>query len=108
MRHYIFLLIFTLLSFIDIHSQEENFKVHVIDKYITELKLDESDQKAIATILLKYKPLFEKEPISNRDYNVILKKEALEIYEILSKDQFSIYKKIQQNIEPNKKFRTKG
>lgn len=108
LRRYILLLSLALLSFFNLYSQEENFKELVIDKYISELKLNDNAQKKITSILLKYKPLFEKVPISNRDYNVLLKKEILEVYDILERSQFSDYKEIKKIIEPHKIYRTKG
>lgn len=102
-----FLLLFSLLGVYASYSQQEKFEELIIDKYVSELKLDDKAQVEFSTVLLKYKPLFEKEDTSAGDYNALLKREVLEIYEILSRSQFSEYKKIKKIIEPNKKYRTK-
>ena len=106
-KYLILFLFFTLLTSINLYSQEEDFKELIIDKYISELKLDNTNQIKITSIFLKYKPLFENKSLSNKEYNTLLKREALEVYEILNRSQFSDYKKIKKVIEPNKRYRSK-
>lgn len=106
---YVFILfLFSFIGLYTSYSQEEKFKEIIIDKYVNELKLDDKAQLEFSKVLLKYKPLFEKQQSDNREYNALLKREVLEIYEILNRDQFSEYKKIRKIIEPNKTYRTKG
>lgn len=106
---YVFVLfLFSFLGLYTSYSQEEKFKELIIDKYVSELKLDDKAQKEFTLVLVKYKPLFEKIYSNEGDYNALLKNEALEIYKILDRSQFSEYKKIRKIIEPNKKYRTKG
>ncbi len=105
---YVFILFFfSFLGLYTSYSQEENFKELIIDKYVSELKLDDEVREEFTLVLVKYKPLFEKKSINIRDYNILLKREVLEIHEILDRSQFSTYKKIKKIIEPNKKYRTK-
>ncbi len=106
---YVFVLfLFSFLGLYTSYSQEKKFKELIIDKYVNELKLNDKAQVEFSIVLLKYKPLFEKEYPSVGDYNALLKREVIEIYEILNKDQFSEYKKIRKIIEPNKTYRKKG
>lgn len=101
------LFIFSLLSVYTSYSQEESFKELVIDKYLSELNLDANQQKEFTSVLNKYKSSFEKDTINLKDYNSLLKRETLEIYEELSKEQFSVYKKVKKAIEPDKIYRRK-
>jgi len=103
-----YLILFSLLGVYTSYSQQEKFKELIIDKYVSELKLDDKAQEEFTLVLFKYKPLFEKKYSSVREYNSLLKREVLEIYEILNRNQFSEYKKLRKIIEPSKKYRTKG
>ena len=106
---YVFILfLFSFLGLYNSYSQEEKFKELIIDKYISELKLDDKAQQEFILVLEKYKPLFEKTYSNVGDYNALLKREVLEIYEILDRNQFTLYKKIKKIIEPNKKYRVRG
>ena len=106
-KHVFILFLFSFLGLYTSYSQEEKFKELIIDKYVSELKLDDKAQEKFTLVLLKYKPLFEKKYSNVGDYNTLLKREVLEIYEILSRSQFSEYKKFKKIIEPHKQYRTK-
>lgn len=107
-KYVFFLFLFSFFGLYTSYAQEGKFKEIIIDKYVNELKLDDKAQLDFSNVLLKNKPLFEREYINVGDYNALLKSEVLEIYEILNKDQFSEYKRIKKNVEPNKTYRTKG
>ncbi len=106
-KHVFILFLFSFLGLYASYSQEEKFKELTIDKYVSELKLDDKAQEEFTLVLLKYKPLFEKKYNNVGNYNTLLKREVLEIYAILDRNQFSEYKKFREIIEPNKKYRTK-
>ena len=106
-KNVFFFFLFTFLSVHTLYSKEHSFKVLVIDKYVNELELDVNQQKEFTSVLVKFKPLFQMYSISPHDHNSLLKREGLEIYGILNKDQFSVYKKIKKIIEPDKIKRRK-
>lgn len=86
------------------YSQEVNVQ-EVLNGYQKELKLDDDQKNQFLAILEKYTPQFAKKEINFKDYNRLLKLETLEIYDILSREQFGIYKKLKESIEPSKKYR---
>ena len=106
-KNVFFLFLFSFLSVHTLYSQEPSFKELVIDKYLDELELDVNQQKKFTSVLVKFKPLFDADSINTHDHNSLLKREGLEIYGILNKDQLSVYKKIKKIIEPDKIYRRK-
>lgn len=77
----------------------------MINTYLEALQLSSDQAAKFKMIILKFTPKFKEENISVLDYNTLMKKETLEIYGILDKEQFTTYKKLKDSIEPNKKYR---
>lgn len=107
-KNIFFSILFVLMAISNSFTQNDSLHNTVLDRYVHELKLDKVTKEKLNTVLEKYKPLFKKQFKSSQEFNALLKLEVLEIYEILDKDQFSVYNRVKKNIEPNKKYRTKG
>ncbi len=104
MKNYLIIVLFCLMCISTALSQEKTSQ-DVVDDYLKELKLDRKQKKQFATVIKKYAPQLSVKKLSVRDYNALMKEETLEIYGILSPEQFSEYKKLKKSIEPNKKYR---
>ncbi len=88
-------------------SQEQRAEAILVDQYTEALKLDNKQKRKLKNILLKNASRFNNVQLNNQDYNTLLKKEHLEIYEILNEEQFYLFKKDRLSIEPNKNYRFK-
>jgi|SaaInlStandDraft_1057018.scaffolds.fasta_scaffold77775_1 hypothetical protein len=93
------------------YSQEINSKKHInkIHKvYEQKLILNKKQSKKIKEILWKYnskiKDLIDSEATKIK-INQLTKEETLEIYNILSREQFTEYKKLKKDIEEYKRYR---
>lgn len=77
--------------------------------YKKELKLSPYKEKSFKNILKKYNTILEnladQEKNKNQIFNKTVKLQDLEVYKLLSRDQFEIYKRIKPIIEPNKKYK---
>ena len=95
----------------DNYGQENNSKKHInkIHKvYKQKLILNKKQSKKIKEILWKYnskiKDLIDSEATKIK-INQLTKEETLEIYNILSREQFTEYKKLKKDIEEYKRYR---
>ena len=80
----------------------------VLKKYQKELNLSKEQSKKIKTILLTYNPKITKlinSKASSFEINKLVKLESLEIFKILSREQFTGYKKLKKVLETNKRYR---
>jgi len=76
-----------------------------IQLYTTELKLDNTQSKKLKSIFSKYqKELFNKN-IKASDFNAKLKLQTLDIYKVLSKEQFETYLKLRSKHQPELSYR---
>jgi len=101
-----------ILLFFSLNIQAQKFeskkyinKIH--KKYETELKLDKKQSIAFKKVLKTYNPQIKKlisNKVSSRDFNKKIKLHDLEIYKILTANQFTIYKKIKIELEEYKKY----
>lgn len=110
MKRFLPFLLLLLFSFFA-HSQEFDNKKHinkVHKEYVNKLKLDATQSKKFKTILKKYNPilkdLFDKKSSKN-EVNSQIKLMDLEVYKLLSKEQFSKYKKVKLELESFKKYK---
>ena len=80
----------------------------LLKKYQKELNLNKKQSKKLKIILLKYNPKITKltnSKASSFEINKLVKLESLEIYKILSREQFTEYKKLKKVLERNKRYR---
>jgi len=90
----------------EINSRKHINKIHKI--YEQKLILNKKQSKKIKEILWKYnfkiKDLIDSEA-TKIEINQLTKVETLEIYNILSRKQFTEYKKLKKDIEEYKRYR---
>jgi len=109
------LLIVSLLFIIPtLFSQEISRKkelIEIVNSYTKELQLNTSQKRKFKKVIFKYDSQFQnflKENIDNDNnkyhFNKLLKEEVLEIYDFLTKKQFSKYKKLKKLLEPKKTY----
>ena len=87
----------------EIDSKKHVSKIHKI--YEKELDLNKSQSKVFKKILSKYNPKLRKvidSKASKSEYNKLIKLEVLEIFDLLTREQFKKYKNLKKNIEKNK------
>ena len=112
MHKFFLLLIFLLFFFIkNSYGQEIDSKKHINkihETYEKELGLSKEQSKKIKQILLQYNPEIKKlinTKATRIEINKLIKLEVLEIFNILTREQFSMYKDFKKVLEENKKFR---
>ena len=90
----------------EIDSRKHINKIHKV--YEQKLVLNKKQSKEIKEILWKYnskiKDLIDVEA-TKTEINQLTKEETLEIYNILSRKQFTEYKKLRKDIEEYKRYR---
>jgi hypothetical protein len=108
----VFLLIISLMFFTSSHLQAQDIVPKtsikaVVKLYTTSLDLSKKQRKQFQKILKKYQAYFVTDGSREQDqqYNKYLKLETLEIFEILSQEQFKLYKEAKKTIEPTKSFK---
>lgn len=79
----------------------------IVQNYHEELNLTDNQKVKFTAVIEKYNLELGKKTQSVNDFNTLLKKETLEIYKVLSPEQFAIYKKLKTSIEPSKIYRFK-
>ena len=90
------------------YAQEIDSKKHItkVQKiYEKELDLNKSQSKLFKKILSKYNPKLRKvidSKVSKSEFNKLIKLEVLEVYDLLTREQFKKYKNLKKNIERNK------
>lgn len=94
-----------LLTSLTLFSQVEKNQDTLLTLYISKLELNDIQTEEFTLIYNKYKVNFSKKDIDNNTFNKINKLRDLEIYNVLTKEQFSIYKKVKKEIEPQLKYR---
>lgn len=107
---YLFALLLIVLTNHRLTAQNTSSKEHIAtinSAYSKALSLTEKQSQEFKTILIKYnKQLSLLDSQENKQkYNKVLKLQDLEIYSLLTKEQFSKYKAIKTNIEPYKKYK---
>lgn len=77
-------------------------------KYEAELQLDKKQSIAFKKVLKAYNPEIKKmisKKVSAREFNKKIKLHDLEVYNILTKEQFATYKKIRAVLEEYKNYK---
>lgn len=100
-----------LLFIIQINGQQYASKYH-IDKinnaYTSSLELTKKESKEFRKILLKFNKELYKIDLkgdNKRLFNKTLKFQTIQIFQLLSSEQFSIYKKSVLELEPYKEYK---
>ncbi len=101
----LFSVIFGLFTANTAFSQQTNILDEIVNSYLKELKLNGDLEAKFRAVILDFSPQLKEKNLTTSDYNALMKKETLKIYEILNKEQFTIYKKLKESIEPHKKYR---
>ncbi len=90
----------------EIDSKKHINKIHKV--YEQKLILNKKQSKKIKEILWKYNPKIKDlidDEATKIEINQLTKVETLEIYNILSREQFTEYKKLKKDIEEYKRYR---
>jgi hypothetical protein len=90
----------------EIDSKKHVSKIHKI--YEKELYLNKSQSKVFKKVLSKYNPKLKKlidTKASRAEINKLTKLEVLEIYDLLTSEQFKKYKEVRKLLEKNKHYR---
>jgi len=94
-----------LITSLTLFSQVEKNQDTLLTHYISKLELNDIQTEEFTLIYNKYKANFSKKDIDNNTFNKINKLRDLEIYNMLTEEQFNIYKKVKKEIEPQLKYR---
>ena len=90
----------------EIDSKKHITKIHKI--YEKELDLNKSQSKVFKKVLSKYNPKLKKlidTKASRVELNKLTKLEVLEVYDLLTSEQFKKYKEVRKSLEKNKHYR---
>lgn len=100
-------IVFTLLIFcsVSIYAQDTLSYNEVFKQYSIALELTKEQKTQFNVILEKYKSELYNSTIEVKSFNKTNKLRDLEFYKVLSKEQFSKYKKAKLEIEPTLKYR---
>ncbi|MBN4070373.1 hypothetical protein JYT76_01700 [Olleya sp. AH-315-F22] len=94
-----------MLTSLTLFSQVEKNQDTLLTHYISKLELNDIQTEEFTLIYNKYKENIFKKDIDNNTFNKINKLRDLEIYNMLTEEQSSIYKKVKKKIEPQLKYR---
>ena len=100
----------TIIAFLaislNVFAQNKANDLKTITKlYATELELDKTQSKQFKSILSKYNEELHNKNIDTRTFNAKLKLQSLEIYNILSKEQFKTYKELRSKYQPELSYK---
>lgn len=102
------LIAFLLLIGNTIYSQDYSDKKHIeqINKeYTKKLQLTADESNEFEKILLKYNHQLKDAEQDKKLFNKILKAQTIAVFNLVSKEQYTHYKKLTLELEPYKKFR---
>jgi len=86
-------------------AQEKLSFKELTKEYQARLGLQENQTEKFTSILKKHYSILNTKNLDSKDFNAKNKLRDLEFYELLTKEQFSKYKKIKIELEPNLKYR---
>lgn len=99
------IILFLFVSLSGFSQDNKNTQKEIVKTYSTELKLNTLQSEKLASILSAYKEKLYNKNLSRNQFNATLKLQTLEIYELLSKDQFSSYLKLRAKYQPELSYR---
>ena len=99
------LLLVFFFSVLNAFSQQIKPHKETCADYISILKLNEKQSEQFDKIYFTYKEKLIKSSRDNSEFNKNNKLRDLEIYEILTPEQFKKYKEIKLKLEPNNVYR---
>ena len=102
------LIVFVLLISNMVYSQDYSGKKYIkqINKeYSQKLQLTANESKEFEQILLKYNHQLKDAEQDKNFFNKILKEQTIAIFNLVSEEQYTYYKKIVLELEPYKKFK---
>ncbi|MEZ4797433.1 MAG: hypothetical protein R2785_09710 [Flavobacteriaceae bacterium] len=102
-----FTLLLFLLSVFALSAQDLVSPKKLMTQYENKLNLTKDQAIKFSNILEEYYDDLYKKEIDDKTFNKLNKLRDLEFYKIMTKEQFSIYKKAKKEIEPQLKFRFK-
>jgi len=100
----IFFLILIVSSLV-INAQDNKSTNKILESYLTELKLDDTQTQQFIIVYNKYKNQLNSETIENNEFNKINKKRDLELYKLFTKEKLNLYRKLKRELEPSFGFR---
>ncbi len=100
----------TIIAFLAISlnvlAQDKVTDIKTITKiYSSELKLDKNQAKQFKSILTNYKEELYQKNLETKAFNAKVKLQTLEIYNILSKEQFKTYLKLRSKHQPELSYK---
>lgn len=107
--HKLFVVIPTLILFFSLNTQAftQDQTETILTKYEQALELDETQLAKFSVILDKYQNQLRDTSLTDKAFNVLMKKRDLAFFDMLTKEQFKLYKEHRSLIEPNLKYRFK-
>jgi hypothetical protein len=103
----LFIFIFLAICFNSFAQENKTNFEELLSLYTTELNLHSSDSKKLSTILTSYHVNLNKKDIEASVFNANLKAQTLEVYDLLSKNQYTLYLKLIAKHQPELNFRFK-
>lgn len=99
--------ILTILAFLSIslNAQDEMSTKGLVSQYKIKLDLTKEQTSSLVLIIENFSKKIHSKNLDNKEFNKTNKLRDLEIYKLLSKEQFEKYKKAKLEIEPTLKFR---
>ena len=99
----------TLILFFSLSNQvfAQDQTETISGQYEQALDLDASQLERFRDILDQFQNQLRDTSLSDKEFNVLVKKRDLAFFDMLSRDQFKLYKENKPIIEPNLKFRYK-
>lgn len=94
-----------LLNSLVLVAQEQNHYKTTLNTYISKLSLDTKQVDTFTLIFNKYNEELHKDLIDKQKFNKANKLRDIEIHNMLSKEQFALYKKLKLELEPKLKYR---
>lgn len=99
--------IFLTISFNSFGQENKTNFEELLSQYTTALDLNSNDSKKLSFILNSYHEKLNKKDIEATVFNTNLKAQTLEVYDLLSKDQYTLYLKLIAKHQPELTFRFK-
>lgn len=101
----LFIFIFLTICFKGFTQEKKSDLKNVINIYTTALELNEETSMKFQSIIESYKEKLADTKFSPHTFNTLLKSQTLEIYELLTKDEFKMFKELRAKHQPDLKFK---
>ncbi|WP_044399151.1 hypothetical protein [Lacinutrix sp. Hel_I_90] len=101
------IIIFLTICFNSFAQENKTNFEELLSLYTTALDLNSNDSKKLSIILTSYHEKLNKKDIEASVFNANLKAQTLEVYDLLSKNKYTLYLKLIAEHQPELTFRFK-